>query len=172
MFRYRAIRIGVLCLAAAFAGSHAFAQSKIAIVDMQKAISSTDEVKKASAAAELKYKPRRDALTKLEADLQSIEQQLSGGKLTEAAAADLQTQGQRKQRDYQRLADDLQQDLDRESQDVLGKALAKMRTVVSKLAEEKGLDVILDVSQSIYSKPALEVTNDAIAAYNKANPAK
>jgi outer membrane protein len=44
--------------------------------------------------------------------------------------------------------------------------------VVKKLAEEKGYDVVVDVSQTLYFKPALDITPDALAAYNKAYPAK
>ena len=179
MFRFLATRAGLLCLALATLAPVAWAQSasapasaKVGIVNMQKAMADSDELKKASAAVEAKYKPRQDEITKLQNDLQSIQQQLSSGKVTEAAAADLQAQGQRKQRDLQRLSDDLQQDFERDRQDILGKATQKMQQVVSKLAEEKGLDLILDVTQTVYFKPALDITADATAAYNKAYPAK
>jgi outer membrane protein len=43
---------------------------------------------------------------------------------------------------------------------------------VKKLAEEKGLDVVVDVNSTIYFKAALEITTDAIAAYDRAYPAK
>ncbi|MDP9169240.1 MAG: OmpH family outer membrane protein, partial [Acidobacteriota bacterium] len=80
--------------------------------------------------------------------------------------------GQRKQRDMQRISDDLQQDFERDRQDILGKASQKMQQVVTKLAEEKGVDIIVDASQTLFFKPALDLTPDAIAAYNKAYPAK
>ena len=104
--------------------------------------------------------------------LQSIQQQLQSNKLTQQASADLNLQGQRKQRDAQRISDDLQAEFDRDRQDVLGKAAQKMQDVVKKLAEEKGLDVVVDVSQTLYFKPTLDITPDALAAYNKAYPAK
>jgi outer membrane protein len=44
--------------------------------------------------------------------------------------------------------------------------------VVKKLADEKGFDMVVDTTTVIFSKPALEITNDAIAAYDKAYPAK
>ena len=43
---------------------------------------------------------------------------------------------------------------------------------VVKLAEEKGLDFIVEASQTLYFKPTFELTADATAAYNKANPGK
>ena len=109
---------------------------------------------------------------KLQADLQSIEQQLGSGKVSQAAAADLQAQGQRKQRDLTSKNQDLQTDVDADRNEILGKAGAKMRAIVEKVAAEKGLDVVIDVSQTVFFKPALDITKDAMAAYNKANPVK
>ena len=34
------------------------------------------------------------------------------------------------------------------------------------------MDLVVDAGQSLYFKPALEITADVIAAYNKAYPAK
>jgi outer membrane protein len=150
----------------------ASAQLKLAVVNTQQALLDSDELKKAAAELEKKYKPRQDELLKLQNDLQSIQQQISSGKLNQQAVADLQAQGQRKQREAQRISDDLQQDFDRDRQDTIGKAAQKMQEVVKKLAEEKGLDIIVDVSQTIYFKPALDLTAEALAAYNKAYPAK
>jgi len=172
MFRTLAIRVAMLFVAAAPLATLASAQLKVAVINTQKAMAESDELKKASSAVEAKYKPRQDELNKLQADLQSIEQQLNSGKLNQQATADLQAQGARKQRDAQRLSDDLQADFDRDRQEILGKASQKMQTIIQKLAEEKGFDVIVDASQTLYFKPTLDVTADAIAAYNKANPVK
>src|SRR5438105_4515672 len=113
MVRSLAMRAGLACFAVALFASAASAQLKVAVVNTQKALAESDELKKASAAVEAKYKPRQDEVTKLQSDLQSIEQQLNSGKLNPQATADLQGQGARKQRDLQRLSDDLQQDFDR-----------------------------------------------------------
>jgi outer membrane protein len=172
MFRSMAIRAGLLCLVLAPLATVASAQLKVAVVNVQKAMLDSEELKKESAVIEAKYKPRQDELQKLQNDLQSIQQQLQSNKLTQQAAADLQLQGQRKQRDAQRLSDDLQAEFDRDRQDILGKAAQKMQDVVKKLAEEKGYDVVVDVSQTLYFKPALDITPDALAAYNKTYPAK
>jgi outer membrane protein len=172
MFRSLAIRAGLLCFVLAPLATLASAQLKVAVVNVQKAMLDSDDLKKTSAEIEAKYKPRQDELQKLQSELQSIQTQLQNNKLTQQAQADLQLQGQRKQRDAQRLSDDLQAEFDRDRQDVLGKAAQKMTEVVKKLAEEKGFDMVLDVSQTLYFKSALDITADALAAYNKAYPAK
>ena len=172
MFRFTAIRTGLFCAAMAFFAATASAQLKVAVVNVQQAMLDSDELKKASADLEKKYKPKSDELNKLQSDLQSIQQQINSGKLNAQAVADLQTQGQRKQRDAQRISDDLQADFDRDRQDILSQAAKRMQEVVKKLAEEKGYDVVVDVSQTLYFKPSLDLTADALAAYNKAYPPK
>jgi outer membrane protein len=154
--------------------SAASAQTKLAVINLQRAVLESAEIKKASTEMENRFKPRTQQLEQLQKDLAGISQQLqtNAGKLTPQAEADLQAQGQRKQRDAQRLQEDLQADVDRERNDILGRSTQKMQEVVKKLAEEKGLDLIVDVTNAVYFKPALDITNDAIAAFDKAYPAK
>ena len=47
-----------------------------------------------------------------------------------------------------------------------------MTEVIKKLADEKGLDVVVDSANIVFFKPTLEITQEAIAAYDKAYPAK
>jgi outer membrane protein len=47
-----------------------------------------------------------------------------------------------------------------------------MTDVVKKIAEEKGLDLVVDVTTTLFFKPTLEITDDCIAAYDKAYPVK
>jgi outer membrane protein len=147
---------------------------KLAVINLQKAVLESAEIKKASADMEAKFKPRTDQLQQLQRDLASISQQLqnNAGKLTVQAQEDLQAQGQRKQRDAQRMQEDLQADVDRERNDILSASSKKMQEVVKKIAEEKGYDLVVDVTNAIYFKPALDITSEAIAAYDKAYPAK
>jgi outer membrane protein len=174
MFRTLALRASLFCIALAPLAVTASAQAplKVAVVNVQKAMADTEEIKKASAAVEAKYKKPQEDLAKLQADLQAIETQIASGKLNQNAMAELQAQGQRKQRDAQRISDDLQADFDRDRQEILGGAAQKMQDIITKLAAEKGLDIVLDSTQALFFKPALEITADATAAYNKANPAK
>ena len=55
---------------------------------------------------------------------------------------------------------------------ILSKSSEKMQGVIKKLAEEKGLDMVVDASTTLYFKDAMDITKDAIAAYDKAYPAK
>ncbi len=158
---------------AAFAGSGiASAQLKVGVLNVQKAVLDTDEIKKAQADLEAKFKPRQDAMAKLEKEIQDLQQQLQSGKLNQFGEQDVTAQGQKKQRQLQRMQQDLQDDVDRERNDILVRAGNHMQEVIKKLADEKGLDFVLDTANMHYFKPVYDITAEAVAAYNKAYPVK
>ena len=148
------------------------AQSKVAVVNSQKAILETAEIKKAQVDLEAKFKPRQDQMGRLTKELQDIQTQLQSGKLNQQGEQELTVLGQRKQRELQRLQDDLQADVDRERNDILQRSGTHMQEVVKKLADEKGLDVVIDTSNTIFYKASLDLTAEAVAAYDKAYPVK
>jgi outer membrane protein len=174
MSSFSALRTGLLCLGVFAMAGVASAQTKVAIVNLQKAVLESEEIKKANTDMEAKYKPRQQAAQKIEQELQGIQQQLQNGagKLTPQAEADLQATGQRRQRELQHLSEDLQNDVTADRNDILGKASTKMQEVVKQVAEAKGFDMVVDIQTTIYFKPAMDITADVLAAYNKAHPVK
>jgi outer membrane protein len=164
-----AAMIAAMSLVTAAAAS---AQVKIAVINWQKSIVDTQEIQAAQKVLEAKFKPRQDAMEGLQKELQTIQQQGRAPNLSPDREAQLQADFTRKQKELQRLTEDLQADVDRERQDVLGKTGRQMQEVVKKMAEERGFDVVIDMTNTVYSKPALEITTDATAAYNKAYPPK
>jgi outer membrane protein len=168
------LRLAVACLALISLSKAGLSQTKVAIVSLQRAVLGCAEIKKASADMEAKYKPRQQEMEKLQRDLQGIQQQLqsNAGKLTPAAEADLNAEGQRKQRELQRMDDDLKADVTAERNEILSSTGKRMKEIVQKLAEDKGLDVIVDEQSTLFFKPTLDLTAEAIAAYDKAYPAK
>ena len=174
MGNIRWTRLLVLCALGAFAAQAGFAQMKVAVINSNKAIVDTAEIKKAQADLEARYKPRTDQMEKLQRELTEIQESLRkmAGKLTAQAEAEMTASGQKKQRDYQRLQEDVQADVDRERGDILGRAGKRMQEIVQKLAEAGGFDVVIDVSNTVFFKPALEITKEATAAYDKAYTVK
>lgn len=166
-----AIPTFVVC-AAGLCTAVAEGQVKVGIVNLQKAIVDTAEIKKAQAQMEAKYKPRQDAIAKLQKDLETLQQQIQSGKLSQEGAQQVQAEGQRKQRELQRMQDDLQSDVDHDRQEILQRVGQRMTDVVKKIAEAKGLDMVVDVSTTVFFKPAMEFTPEATAAYDKAYPLK
>jgi outer membrane protein len=148
------------------------AQLKVAVINSQKALLETDDIKKAQADLEAKYKPRQDQMVKLQKEIQDLQTQLQSGKLSPLGEQDVTAQGQQKQRDLQRMQQDLQEDVDHDRNDILQRAGTRMQSIVKKIADEKGLDLVVDAANTLYFKPTLDITADAVASYNKAYPVK
>lgn len=163
-----------VCAAGLFSVPSAMAQSKVGIVSLQKAILDTAEIKKANNDMQAKYKKRQDDLDKASKELNDIQTQLqaSQGKLSAAGEADLTARGARKEREVKRLDEDLRADVERDRTEILSRAQTRMIEIVKKVSDEKGLDFIVEASAVLTFKPALDVTNDVVAAYDKAYPAK
>jgi outer membrane protein len=160
------------CSALFLAGHVAQAQSKVAVISLQKALSETAEIKKAEAEMQAAFLPRQQQAEKLNSDLQKISAQLQNdSSLTQQAGFELQAEGKRKQTELTRIQEDLQNDVQSMRQAVLGKAADRMQALVKKLAEEKGLDLVVDTQVALYFKPVMDLTADATAAYDKAYPA-
>jgi outer membrane protein len=156
------------CLAALGAPSRLAAQIKLGVVDFQQALMNTAEVKKEAARVEAKFQPRQDEVNGLTKELQELQKKLQAA--TGDEAAQLQQDGARKQRNLQRLTEDLQSDFEFERNTILQAAAQKMRDAIKTVAEAKGLDLITEATTAYYFKPTLDVTADATAAYDKAHP--
>jgi outer membrane protein len=150
------------------------AQTKVAVINSQLAVIETAEIKKVQTELEAKYKPRQEQMAKLQKEIADLENQLRAGqgKLTPQAQQDMQLTGQRKQRELQRLSEDVQGEVDRERQEILSRTGNQMQAIVKKLAEERAFDIVVDVSNTVYFKPALDITKEATDAYDKAYPVK
>jgi outer membrane protein len=147
------------------------AQVKIAVINTQKALLETEDIKKAQLDLEAKFKPRQDQMVKVQKELEDIQAQLQSGKLNELGTQEITAEGQRKQRDLQRLQQDLQDDVQNARTEILQRAGTRMQEVVKKLADEKGLDIVVDSANTVFYKTTFEITTEATAAYNKAYPA-
>jgi outer membrane protein len=159
------------CSALLVAGHVAQAQTKVAVISLQKALFDTAEIKKAQDQMNATLGPRQQQAEKLNQELAKINQQLqTDSSLTQAAAFDLQNEGKRKQTELTRLNEDLQADAQNMRTAVLAKASDRMQAVVKKLAEEKGLDLVMDTQVALYFKPVMDLTAEATAAYDKAYP--
>jgi len=163
-----------VCAAGLFSVPSAMAQVKVGVVSLQKAILDTAEIKKAANDMQVKYKKRQDDLDKAQRELNDIQTQLqtAQGKLSAAGEADLTSRGQRKEREVKRLDEDLRADVERDRTETLGRAQTRMLEIVKKVSDEKGLDLVVEASAVISFKPALDITADAVASYNKAYPPK
>lgn len=144
------------------------AQTKIAFVDFQRALLDTADMQSEAAKLEAEFKPQQDRLQALNGELQQIQTRLQSA-AAEAAPA-IQAEGQRKQREAQRLTEDLQADIDYRREEILQKGAVRMREVLGKLRDENGYTAVMDISATYAFDSSLEITAEAVKAYDAANP--
>jgi len=170
-------RLNTLAAIAAFALAFALpasAQLKVAVVDLQKALQQTAEIKQAEADLKARFGPRQEQVATLEREITKLQQEAEQGqgKYTEAAMAEISNQFQIKQRQYQRNAQALQEEVNRDRQELLSRIGDRLSQVVKSIAEAKDLDMVVDVSSTLYVKPAIDISAEVAAEYDKKFPAK
>lgn len=170
--RFLRLALAGLLLTAAAPALHA--QLKVGVVNLQKALQDTAEIKAAEASLKAKFGPRQEELAGLEKEITKLSQDLeqNQSKYNEATLAEMSSRLQLRQRQYQRNAQSLQDDVNAVRQDVLNRVGQRLQEVIKKLAEEKGLDMVLDAGNTYFFKPVLEITEDVTKAYDLAYPAK
>src|ERR1035438_2266742 len=151
---FRMLKPLLACSALCLSSHVAMAQAKVAVISLQKALFETAEIKKADADMQATLKPRQTQADKLNQEIAAIAQKLQtdAGKLTPQAEFDLNNDGKRKQVELTRINEDRQAAATRMRNDVLSKSTEKMQAVVKKLAEEKGVDLVVDTQMTLYSK--------------------
>jgi outer membrane protein len=178
MFRLLRGYLPAVCVFASLAATQtapaqtAPAQAKVAVINLEKAMLDTAELKKAVVDLPAKYKARQDELDKLQRELADIQAQLQSGKLNASQEADLQATGQQKQREAERKNQDLQDEVTADRNEILQRAQTRMYEVVKKLCEAKGIDILVSSAAAFYFSGATEITADATQAYDKAYPLK
>src|SRR5664279_1070823 len=149
---FRMVRPLLACSALCLASHVAMAQAKVAVISLQKALFETAEIKKADAEMQATLKPRQDQADKLNQEIAAISQKLQAdaGKLTQQAEFDLNVEGKRKQVELTRLNEDLEADATSMRNNILSKSTNRMQDIVKKLAEDKGLDMVVDTQVTLY----------------------
>lgn len=168
------IRRALVAATFAFFTIPAAAQVKVGVVNLQKALQDTAEIKQAEADLKARFGPRQDEIAAMEKEIAKLTQEAEANqaKYNEQAMNELLARIQTRQRQYQRNSQQLQDEVNRERQDILARVGKRFQDIVKKVAEEKGLDYVVDMNNLLYNKPALDISAEVTAAYDKAYPAK
>lgn len=174
MMRNKLMRPFLLAAAMLVAAGAANAQLKVGVVDLQKVLQGTAEIKQAEADLKARFGPRQDELGAAEKELAKLQQDYEANqtKYTEAALADLGARIQTRQRQYQRNAQALQDEVNRDRQDILSRVGQRLQEIVKKVAEAQAFDLVVDAQSTLYTKPAIDISEAVTAAYDAAYPVK
>ena len=145
------------------------AQTKFGLVDFQTALLATKDMQAEAAKLEAEFKPQQDELAKLTEQMQSVQQRLVAA-TDPQQQAQLQAEGATMQTRFERMRQDMQTAIDFRRESILQKGAGRMREVLEKLRVDKGLDAVIDTSSIYVYNPAMELTVEATAANDAAQP--
>ena len=147
-------------------------QTKIAIVAFQAAVAQTNEGQRNFADLQKKYDPKRQQLKTLSDEIDSLKKQLQaqGDKLTDAERTSRAKTIDDKEKQLQRSAEDAQNDMNQEMQELYNNLASKVYDVMSTYAQQQGYTLVLDIAQQqspvLYATPTSDISKEVIEAYN------
>jgi len=145
---------------------------KIAIVNVQEAILSTNEGKKELDALQQRFAPRQTELRSLYSEIQTLQKQFEAtqGQVTDEERATRARAIEAKQKTLQRNSDDFQADVQQAQQEIGRRIGGKMQSVLQKYAQDRGYWLVLDVSvqqnQVVWANHGTDITGDLVNTYN------
>ncbi|MFZ0738612.1 MAG: OmpH family outer membrane protein [Candidatus Acidiferrales bacterium] len=161
---------------AAPAGSTA--SGKVAVINIQTAITSTSEGKQAAAELQSKYSPRQNELENMRKQIEDLQTRLRTGQttLSDEEKQRLAAEGDRLTRSYQRKQQELQDDGNEDQREIVDRIGRKMINVIDKYANANGFVVVFDISAQntpvVYAANGIDITQDIIRLYDQANPVR
>jgi outer membrane protein len=146
--------------------------SKIAVIAFQVAVAQTNEGQRSFADLQKKYDPKRQQLKALNDEVDTLTKQLQtqGTTLSDTERASRAKTIDDKKKLLQRNAEDAQNDMQQEMQELYSGLAQKVFDVLSDYVKQHGYTLVLDVSQQqspvLYFQDSTNITKAVVEAYN------
>lgn len=164
-----ALAIGAAVVAAP-AEANAQAQSKIAVVDVRRAVLETEEGLRVQATLKKLFDSRQVELDNKQRQLQgekdALDKEAAAGKSSKDAIEKKFERLQKAAAELQGLIVEYQNEMRRKEQEMTNPILTKVMGLVRRIAQTEGYEVILDKPAVPYFRSDLEITDRAIQMYN------
>lgn len=140
--------------------------SKIGVVDLQKIMQTSDDVKTIQATLEEKFKPRRDKIMGMEADLKKDMEAFKrdSAVLSQAKRKELEQKIMATQQSFEQEGQQYQQELSAAHNEAMEKFYDKIRAAIAKVAEAEKYDLVFQKDAAPFSVDKLDVTSKVIKA--------
>jgi outer membrane protein len=152
--------------------------TKIGVINILQAISSTAEGKQAATDLDVQFASRQRELETLDKQVNDLQQRLSTGQTTfsDEERARITTQGSRLAQRLDRKKNEYQEDLNTAQREVVNAIGRKLVDVLDRYAQENGYATVLDSSSQnspiLYASKNIDLTQEIINRYDQAHPAK
>lgn len=156
-------RLSGLLLAAtvAIGSTAAFAEgSRIGVVDLQKIMQTSAQMKSIQEKLEKEFKPRRDKLISMEETLKKDMENFKRDTavMSQSQRKDLEKKIVGEQQQFERDGQQYQQELSTAHNEAMEEFYTKIRSAISKIAEREKYDLVLQKDAAPFSVDKLDVT--------------
>ncbi|CDZ76776.1 Cationic 19 kDa outer membrane protein [Legionella massiliensis] len=155
----------LIALALSVFGFNAFADgAKIGVVDLQKIMQTSSQMKTIQQKLEKDFKPRRDKLVAMEEGLKADMEKF---KRDSAVMSDTQKKELEKkivatQQTFEREGQQYQQELSTAHNEAMEELYAKIRKAIAKVAETDKYDIVLQKDAAPFSSDKLDITDSVV----------
>jgi len=154
-------------------GLNAQTHTKVGVINIQEALVSTKDGKKATQELDNKFLPEQKAFDARQNELIQLQDQLTKGSAVlsdekrNELARDIDEKKKRLERDMQ----DAEDDLKAEQQKLLQSMAARMTAVISKYSQDNGFMLVIDIGNQntpvLFAAGGVDITQDVIELYDK-----
>jgi outer membrane protein len=141
------------------AGS-AFAEMKIAVVNVQRAIGESNEAKAMIAKLETDVTADNEAVKKLNSEITQMQEKFvkDGEVMSDAEKRRIQKELEDKNTEYQFLANKLQKVVNERQQEILGQMAPKLDAVLKDIIAKQTYDLVIHRQNVLYVDPKYDIT--------------
>ncbi len=149
---------------------------KIGYIDLDKAISESNEWEKAKKTLEDMRRTKQTLIDEKGNEIKKLEEELEkqASILTPKSIEDKQDHLKKVYRDYQRMAKDFQEELQKKEAGFIQEIQKDLVEVVNKIAKEEDYTIIFErrISGILYSRKEIDITEKVIKDYNEITKAE
>lgn len=148
----------------------AYAQQKIAYIDIKEVIRDSKAGKAANASFQKEVEAKRSVIEQKRKALEDMRQDViqNGAVMSESKRRNLAETIEKKQKDLDRTREDIRVELQRKDLGLTQNILKDIEAVVNKIGKEGGFDIIVEKSEAgiLYGSSATDITEKVISAYD------
>ena len=151
---------------------------KVGVINIRGAIGNTGEGKQASAELQSQFASRQTELENLNKQINDLRQRLGAceGKCSQDEIGRLTQQGQKATQKFDRLNNELNEDVQSAQGEVIDRIGRKMVDVLDKYSRENGFTLVLDSSAQntpiLFASTQIDVTQEIVRLYDAQYPVK
>lgn len=156
-------------LALVLAAPAAFAEIKIAVLDIQQALMASEEAQQFMATAQTDLKTDQDRVNALQQEMRTLQEQMEKDAevMSPAEQRRRQKEMEDKQMEYRFLVNRLQSEVQDRQQELMQQMGPKLEAVIKDIVEDEGYDLILQRGDVVYASAETSITRKVTEKLNE-----